>query len=170
MGAGMYPYPYAENPTRLTRRGWFRSLIDEHPFEISMSVTLVLFGVRSFLNQFESVPKPVSALPTIFVYVYCILAIIGGLSVIVGLVARWRHTWAYGIEGLGLFLSASAWGSYFIGLLFSPITKSSTLLLLALLSLTFACVTRALYLNRRAKTILEFLRSSQTEMESGDDQ
>ena len=158
------------NPKRVVSlRDYYLNMLEDHPFEISLSVALILFGIQAFLRGLRSVPGVVQTLPFYLALAYCILAVLGGASVLLGKIFRPKHEWAYGLEGFGMYVSASAWGAYILGLLFSPITGKSTLSILALLALTSGCLLRARGIERRAKTILEILRQARQSQEASNE-
>lgn len=128
-------------------------ILDDHPFEVGLSFALVIFGIRSFTTGLQSVPGSVEALPFTLILSYCILSVLGGGAVLFGLLARYKFLWAYGAERAGLFISSAAWSSYIVGLAFAPITGKSTLFMLALLALAFACLRRANTIKKRADAI-----------------
>lgn len=140
-------------------------LLEDHPFEIGTSIALVLFGVRSFITGLQSVPNSVSSLPFLLIFVYCTLSVLGGSAVLFGLGARYKYMWAYGVERAGLFVSASAWGVYTIGFLFSPFTINSTLFILALLALSGGCLLRARAIRRRSSATIIALRHAKAHQE-----
>lgn len=127
--------------------------LDDHPFEIGLSLALVIFGFRSVFSGLQSVPSSVEALPIALVVSYCVLSTIGGGSVLFGLFARYKFAWAYGAERAGLFISAAAWASDIVGLAFSPITPNSTLFMLALGALGYASLRRANTVKKRVEAL-----------------
>lgn len=135
-------------------------LLEDHPFEIGLSIALILFGVSSLVYGIRIAPISVQKLPVGLAFAYCTLSIIGGSAVIFALVARWKFVWAYGLERFGLFVSASAWFSYIVGLAILPITFTSTLVILALLGLSAGCLLRARALARNAHATLIALRQA----------
>lgn len=141
-------------------------LLEDHPFEIGTSLALVLFGIRSFITGLQSVPSSVSALPFLLIIGYCVLSVLGGGAVLFGLAARYKYMWAYGVERAGLFVSASAWGTYTIGFLFSPFTINSTLFILALLALSGGCLLRARAIRRRSSATIIALRHAKAHQEA----
>lgn len=140
--------------------------LDEHPFEIGLSVALIIFGIRSFSTGLQSVPSSVEALPLALILSYCLLSVIGGGSVLFGLMARYKFVWAYGAERAGLFISAAAWASYIVGLAFSPITPNSTLFMLALAALGYASLRRASTVKKRVDAIKVGLARANANRES----
>lgn len=144
---------------------FFIDLLEDHPFEIGLSCALILFGTRSLLTGLQSAPGSVQELPIALAFAYCILSVVGGATVILGLSFRYRFTWAYGLERFGLFVSASAWCSYTIGLFLTPLTPRSTLLILALIALSCGCLLRARALNRNARATLVALRRAKRDRE-----
>lgn len=152
-----------------TRKSFFKyvdSLLDEHPFEIGLSVALSFFGLRSLIVGLNAVPSSVQALPLVLIVVYCILSVLGGCAVLFGLAARYKYLWAYGVERGGLFISASAWASYIIGILFTPITPASTLFILALLALSYGCLRRAKAIKKRVEALTRGLEMAKTNQET----
>lgn len=144
---------------------FFVDLLEDHPFEIGLSCALILFGTRSLVGGLSAAPGSVQTLPLILAFAYCFLSVVGGLGVLMGLGFRYRYTWAYGLERFGLFVSASAWFSYIIGLALTPITSRSTLLILALIALSIGCLLRARALNRNARATLVALRRARKDQE-----
>lgn len=144
---------------------YFDELMDEHPFEIGLSSALILFGTRSFISGLNSVPSSVSSLPLALILTYCSLSVIGGAAVLFGLLARRKFLWAYGVERAGLFISASAWASYITGLMFSPITPTSTLFILALVALSYGCLRRAKTIKKRVQALKDGLRRATSNQE-----
>lgn len=140
-------------------------LLEDHPFEIGLSCALILFGMRSLLGGISDTPGTVQTLPLSLAFTYCVLSVIGGFGVILGLCFRYRYVWAYGVERFGLFVSASAWFSYIIGLALTPFTSRSTLMILALIALSFGCLLRARALNRNARATLDALRRARKDQE-----
>ena len=158
------------NPNRFNSlRDYYLDMLEDHPFEISLSLDLILFGIRAFLSGLQSVPGSVQELPFLLALAYCVLAVLGGASVLLGKFFRPKYEWAYGLECFGMYVSASAWGAYILGLLFSPITGKSTLLILALFALTSGCLLRARSLERKAKTTLEILRQARQSQEASNE-
>lgn len=140
-------------------------MLEDHPFEIGLSIALVLFGVRSFITDLQSVPLSIQEQPHVLVYVYCSLSIIGGGSVLFGLLARYKFAWAYGAERAGLFISASAWLAYVVAFLFSPLTPNSTLFMIALIALFSACLIRARAIKRKTQVMIDALRKAKADQE-----
>lgn len=140
-------------------------LVENHPFESTLSLALVLFGIRAFVTGLNTAPGSLRILPLVLAFAYCALSVIGGTLVLFGLATRYRFDWAYGVERAGLFVSASAWFSYVVGLLFSPITGTGTLLILALLALSCGCLFRSRAINRNAKATLAALRHAKSDSE-----
>lgn len=143
-------------------------LLEDHPFEIMLSSALILFGMRALISGLQSVPGSIQLLPIILAIVYCVLSVLGGSLVIFGLSVRYRFAWAYGFERAGLFISASAWASYVVGISFSPLTAKSTLIMLALLALSVGYLLRARAINRRAKATLIALRQAKIDKEESE--
>lgn len=148
---------------KISRR--LRDFLGDHPFEITLSFALVLFGIRAFAVGLHALPGSIQILPLVLAFAYCFLSVLGGGLVIFGLAARYKFDWSYGAERAGLFVSASAWGSYITGILFSPITGTSTLFILALLALSVGCLLRAQAINRNAKATLDALRHAKSDLE-----
>jgi hypothetical protein len=149
----------------LSKVEWYIDLLEDHPFEIGLSLALILFGSRALLTDLQAAPGSVQDLPDALAFSYCILSVLGGAAVIFGLAARIRFAWAYGAERFGLFVSASAWASYIVGLLLNPITGRSTLLIFALSALSIGCLLRARAVNRRVKALMFALRIAGSEKE-----
>lgn len=139
-------------------RDQIEDFLEDHHFEIGLSLALVLFGTRALVNGLSSAPGSVQTLPLWLAFTYCGLSVLGGVSVLFGLFCHAYFTWAYGVERFGLFVSASAWASYIVGLLFVRVTASSTLLILALFFLSVGCLLRARAINRKEKATLIALR------------
>lgn len=137
-------------------------LLEDHPFESMLSIALVLFGIRAFITGLHATPGSIQILPLALAISYCVLSVMGGSLVIFGLSTRYRFDWSYGVERAGLFVSASAWLSYVVGILFSPLTGSSTLFILSLVALSGGCLLRARAINRNAKATLLALRHAKT--------
>lgn len=137
-------------------------LLEDHPFESMLSIALVLFGVRAFITGLHAAPGAVQILPIALAISYCVLSVLGGTLVIFGLSTRYKFDWSYGVERAGLFVSASAWMSYVVGILFSPLTGSSTLFILSLVALSGGCLLRARAINRYAKATLNALRQAKS--------
>ena len=150
-------------------RNYYIDMLEDHPFEISLSLALILFGIQAFLRGLQSFPGVVQNLPFYLALAYCVLAVLGGTSVLLGKIFRPKRGWAYGLECFGMYVSGSAWGAYILGLLFSPITGKSTLLILALFALTSGCLLRARSLERRAKTSLAILRQARQSQEASNE-
>lgn len=151
-----------------TKKSFFEyvdSLLDEHPFEIGLSLALLLFGIRSLLTGLQTVPSSVQGLPLVLLVVYCVLSVIGGAAVLFGLAARYKYLWAYGVERGGLFISASAWASYIVGILFAPMSPASTLFILALLALSYGCIRRAKSIKKRVEALTLGLKRAKTNKE-----
>ena len=140
---------------------WFIDLIEDHPFELGLSLALTLFGIRAFITGLQATPAAVQILPFGLAMAYCMLSVLGGVSVITGIIARVKYGWAYGLERFGLFVSASAWSSYIVGLVLTPLTGKSTLVIFALFALSIGCMLRARAINRKAKATLYALRYAQ---------
>ncbi len=152
-----------------TRKSFLKyvdSLLDEHPFEIGLSLALVLFGLRSLISGLQAAPSSIQGLPLLLIIIYCVLSVVGGGAVLFGLAARFKYLWAYGVERGGLFISASAWASYIIGILFSPITPASTLFILALLALSYGCIRRAKSIKKRVEALTLGLKRARTNQET----
>lgn len=144
-------------------------LVENHPFEVTLSLALVLFGIRAFITSFQTAPGSVQILPLALAAGYCALSVAGGGLVLFGLGARYRFDWSYGAERAGLFVSASAWLSYIVGLAFTPVTGTSTLLMLALIALSSGCLIRARAINKNAKATLTALRHASHDGEEYDE-
>lgn len=140
-------------------------LIEDHPFEIGLSVALILFGIRSFITNLQTVPLSIREQPLALIYAYCLLSIVGGGSVIFGLLVRYRFPWAYGAERAGLFISASAWLAYVVAFFFSPLTPNSTLFIFALIVLFSSCLLRARAIKRKNQATIEALRKAKAKQE-----
>jgi hypothetical protein len=143
----------------------FRDLVENHPFEIGLSIALSLFGTRALITGLHTAPGSVQTLPLWLAILYCSLSVLGGVSVLAGLGLRIKVAWAYGLERFGLFVSASAWGAYILGLVLTPITGRSTLLILALLALCVGCILRSKAVDRKENATLNALRTAQLEKE-----
>lgn len=146
-------------------RNHLNDLLQDHPFEICLSAALVLFGIRSLLSGLQSVPTSIRELPFSLIIIYCILSVVGGSSVLFGLIARYKYIWSYGVERAGLFISASAWLAYIVGFLFSPITLNTTLFMLALAGLFAGCLLRARALKRKSQATIVALRQAKANQE-----
>lgn len=155
------------NPKIISNR--LRDLLDDHPFESTLSFALVLFGIRAFITGLQAAPGSVQILPLALAVSYCFLSVVGGGLVIFGLSTRYIFDWSYGIERAGLFVSASAWLSYIVGILFSPLTGSSTLFVFSLIALSGGCLLRARAINRNAKATLFALRHAKIGDEEHDE-
>lgn len=140
---------------------WFTDSIEKHPFEISLSLALILFGAIAILNGLSSTPGSVQTLPIELSIAYCALSVLGGMSVLFGLFAQVKIPWAYGFERFGLFVSASAWASYIVGLALNPVSGRSTLVILALTAFAIGCLLRARSVKRRESATLHALRHAQ---------
>jgi hypothetical protein len=128
-----------------------RVVVDDHPFEIGLSMALVLFGARA-LSDFKALPQAVDLLPWWLSLTYCVLSIAGGGMTIVGLFGKYRYAWMSGLEKAGLWVSASAWASYAVGLLLGPFSIRATMLELALAALVWASLMRTRAITRRDTT------------------
>lgn len=151
-------------------RDRLRVIVDDHPFELGMSGALVLFGLRA-VGNFKAIPAAVDSLPFWLAVAYVSLSIIGGLSVVTGLVGKYRYTWMSGLEKAGLWISASAWASYAVGLILGPFSIRATLLELALLFLVWSCLMRVRAITRRDATrrqALEDIKRRRDEAEGTD--
>jgi len=149
------------------RHAWhsFVASVELRPEEIGLSFALVFFGSRALITGLQTAPGSVQGLPLWLAFTYCLLSCIGGLSVLFGVFMRNRIEWAYGIELFGLCVSASAWGSYILGLTLNPITGKSTLLILALLALVLSSGIRAHKIRKDSKAQLVALRIAKSEQE-----
>lgn len=143
----------------------FVSSVELRPEEIGLSFALVFFGSRALITGLQTAPGSVQGLPIWLAVTYCLLSCVGGLSVLFGVFFRRRYNWSYGVELLGLCVSASAWSSYILGLLLSPITGKSTLLILALLALVLSSGIRAHKIRKDSKAQLVALRIAKSERE-----
>ena len=147
-----------------TRRS-LKELIEDHPFEFFLSLALMCFGTRALVVGLQAAPGAVQLLPIALAVSYCVLSVFGGGLVVFGLAARYRFDWSYGAERAGLFVSASAWGSYIVGFLFTTLTSTSTLFILALLALSTGCLVRARVINKHARATLVALRQAKINQE-----
>lgn len=158
------------NPKQVASlRDYYIDMLEDHPFEISLSLALILFGIGAFLSDLQAAPGSVQDLPFLLALAYCVLAVLGGASVLLGKFFRPTRGWAYGLECFGMYVSGSAWGAYILGILFSPISGKSTLFILALFALTSGCLLKARAIERRAKTTLEILRQVRQSQEAGNE-
>lgn len=126
------------------RRRLASTLIYEHPFEIALSMVLLLLGARSLILP-ATTPIFIAAQPDLIHYIFLVIAIGGGALTLAGIALTWR---APGIEQAGLYLSSAAWISYMVGLTEQIGTARGGLLLAAIFALAVACVVRARALNR----------------------
>jgi hypothetical protein len=149
------------------KRAWhsFAASVELRPEEIGLSFALVFFGSRALITGLQTAPGSVQSLPLWLAVTYCLLSCVGGLAVLFGVFCRMNWTWAYGVELFGLCVSASAWASYILGLLLSPITGKSTLLILALLALVLSSGIRAHKIRKDSKAQLVALRIAKSEQE-----
>lgn len=140
------------HPPKYRRRST-AAIIFAHPFELALSLVLLLLGARSLV-----VPI-VQGQAELITYTFPVVALVGGALTLAGLSFTWR---APGLEQAGLYLSAAAWGSYMVGLVGQVVqgqagqidAARSGLLLSAFLALTLACVIRALALTREERARL----------------
>lgn len=140
---------------------WLVDLLEDNPFEFGCSLALIAFGTSALLGGLQSAPTSVKVLPITLLFIYCVLSLLGGLATIFGLIARVRFGWAYGVERFGLFISASAWASYIVGLVLTPLTSRSTLVISALVALSISPLLRARAIDRKARATLTALRYAQ---------
>lgn len=124
-------------------------VIYKYPFELGLSLVLVLLGARSIL--FPD-PDILAMQPTLVTYGFWALALIGGALTLAGLVTT---RGAPGIEQAGLYLSGAAWASYLLRQVETVGTARGGLLLAAILVLAVASVVRARAITReeRAKLV-----------------
>lgn len=121
-----------------------RDHILAHPFEVGLSVVLVLIGTRGLLDA-SSLPGSVQALPAWLSIAFAGLSVAGGALTIVGLLFSRAKT--AGIEQAGLWLSAGAWASYTVGLIDQVATARGSLIIGAMAALAAASVVRAIALH-----------------------
>jgi hypothetical protein len=140
----------------------FIETVQLRPEELGLSFALVFFGLRALITGLGSAPGSVQNLPLWLAVTYCLLSTLGGVSVLFGVFARKRYVWAYGAELFGLCVSGSAWASYILGLVLSPITGKSTLLILALMALVVSCFIRANKIRKDSKAQMIALRLAKT--------
>lgn len=134
------------------------SLVHDHPFQLGISVALILFGLRALLSS-SAAPGSVADLPNAILYAYCAISLLGGGLSLTGLILR-HKLWTTGVERAGMYMSAAAFLSYAVGILGDYSSPRSTLLILALLSLSFSCVARARALAKDDKTKIAALRQA----------
>lgn len=140
-------------PTRVDR-------LFAHPFEIALSVVLLLVGIRTLLDA-AALPASVEALPGALSYVFSIVSIAAGALTLAGLATS--RVWAYGLEQGGLWLSAAAWACYASGLIGMASTARVTLMISALLALSAGSAIRAIALHRISSARLSGLRLASEE-------
>lgn len=150
-----------------------RSVIRDQPYELFLSIALVLFGVRALFNPAEATPKSISEQPDGITIVYCVLSIVAGLVTLIGLLSNAgrgeatancsaplpERRWGPGVEQAGLWFSAAAWLSYLVGVTSTITTARSTLLALALVALAGANLARARAIRHRQNERLEAIRA-----------
>lgn len=158
----------AHRRKHIINKAWW--VIQDHPFEFGNSIALIFFGFSALGSGLGSAPGAFSGtgLPEYVGYLFCGLSTIGGSSILVGLFTRYRYEWAYGFERMGLYIASSAWISYMIGLSFTLISPRSTLVICALGALAFACIMRAISLERNEKATVYALRKFNQDQESND--
>lgn len=143
-------------------------LLEDHPFEIGLSVALVFIGARSITIGVHTSPGSSYILPIWLSLTYCVLSMVGGLSVLTGIFCRYFFSWAYGLERSGLFISASAWAAFIVALLLTPLTSSSILMSFALTALVTGCLLRARSISRASKAVLVALSHAKVDREERD--
>jgi hypothetical protein len=146
------------NSQLISRKDRIEDMFESHAFELALSWALFFFGIRALLSGLHTAPGSVQSLPVWLAITYCLLATIGGVSVIFGIWCKTTFSWAYGFEVMGLIMSASAWASYILGSLLSPVTGKSTLLILALIALVIGCLLRTRAILRRSNATMVALR------------
>lgn len=159
---------------RLTRfhRRKFVDVLFNHPFELALSLVLLLLGARSLIAP-ATAPSSIATQPDLIHYVFLITATIGGALTLAGLFLTWR---ARGLEQAGLYLSAAAWLGYVVGLA-GQIAQSqagqldptrSGLLLSAVLALAVSCVVRSMALTREERAVLSVVTEARQNAEAAD--
>lgn len=132
----------------------------EHSFQAFLSGSLIVFGFKGFFSGFQN-PTPFSnGFPTFFLVFYFTLALIGGLSSLVGLYLSHRSFILAGVERFGMYISASAWVTYAIVNFVSPITVPSILELILFFSISLSCVFRADALHKKSAAVMMVLKRS----------
>lgn len=132
----------------------------EHSFQVFLSGSLIVFGFKGFFSGFQN-PTPFSnGFPIFFLVFYFTLSLIGGLSSLVGLYLSHRSFILAGIERFGMYISASAWGTYAIVNFVSPITVPSVLEFVLFFSISIGCIFRADALHRKSVAVMRVLKRS----------
>lgn len=117
-------------------------LVYRHPFQIGIGVALTAIGARSLWLP-TSRPSSIDSLPEWLAYGYATAIVVGGVSMILGLVISCRTTWGLFIEQIGLWLAAFGFGAYALGLLTLGPTPRTTMTIVTLLALAAALVIRS---------------------------
>lgn len=130
-------------------RDRLRVIVYDQPLEIGVSFALMFFGMRALITNLGALPGALIELPFWLGVAYCLLSVFGGGATLAGLAGKYRIRWMSGLEKAGLYVSASAWMSYIVGLLFGPFTIRATLVELALGGLVVGTLFRARAITRR---------------------
>lgn len=153
------------------RKYLFLDEINEHPYETGLSLALVVYGIGLLFIAVPDLPHFPSWFIISSILLFCVLAIIGGSSVIVAKTFRHKYLWAYGLERAGLYISASAWGtaaalgivSNLPHIAFNLIINDAVIVILAIASLV-----RARAIGKKADVILNALRTAAKQKEAGE--
>ena len=141
----------------------------ENSFQITLSLGLTALGIRGFLTGFEYPTAFSRGFPTGFLVTYLSLAVIGGVCSLIGVYLNFRSFWFSGLERLGLYISAPAWGSYAIVNYVSPLSEPSFLEFFLYFGISIACLLRADFVNKKSEQLMNFLRVSAARHLKSDD-
>lgn len=117
-------------------------LVYRHPFQIGLGIALAAIGSRSLWLP-GTRPTSIDTLPEWLAYGYATTLLVGGISMVVGLVIQARTTWGLFLEQIGLWLAAAGFGAYAIGLIWIGATPRTTMAIITLLALTAALMIRS---------------------------
>jgi len=117
-------------------------LVYRHPFQIGIGVALTAIGARSLWLP-TTRPTSINSLPEWLAYGYATALVIGGVTMVLGLIINGRTTWGLFLEQIGLWLAAFGFGAYAAGLALLGPNPRTTMTIVTLLALALALVIRS---------------------------
>lgn len=126
-----------------------------HPFELALGVAFTLIGLRALV---EGTTTPsVDQLPELPLLLYRVASTIGGIGLIVGLLAR-AHALGRTIERASLYAVSGTWAGYSVLVVAVQGWRDGFSTAAITLAIAAACLLRALAIRKTERVILAQLR------------
>lgn len=153
--------------TYIERKSTLMERLLHHPFQIILSVVLMIAGGLSLIDA-STLPTTVDLLPMILSYGFSVLAFVAGITSLVGVLGRWP--WTLGWEAAGQVLASATWLFFGLTLLDRASSLRWSLIILAFLGLSFAHIVRLIALTLTVRHAREGVSlASRVIREAGDE-